>query len=74
MSRQRLISIAVAGALGTGAALGIAACGEDRGSLSIEGGTTTGGTTTGGTTTGGTGTTPTTGTTSTPAEAATPSY
>ena len=47
MSRQRVITIAVAGALGAAAALGIAACGEDRGSLSIEG-TSTGGSTTGG--------------------------
>jgi hypothetical protein len=57
-----MITIAVAGALGAGSALGLAACGEDRGSLSIEG-TTTGGSTTGGT--GTTSTTPSTGTTST---------
>jgi len=61
MSRQRIISIAVAGALGAVTALGVTACGEDRGSLSIEE------TTTGGTTTGGTGTTSTTSTTSTTA-------
>ena len=59
-----MISIAVAGALGTGAALGVTACGEDRGSLSIEG-TPTGGTTATTSTTSTTSTTPATPTTAT---------
>ena len=41
---RRLLIATVAAALGAGAALGAAACGEDRGSVEIEGGTGTGGT------------------------------
>ena len=52
----RLVGLACAGALGLAASWGIAACGEDRGSVEIQGGGTTG--TTG--TTGTAGTTPTT--------------
>lgn len=39
---RKLITAAAALALGGAAAFGIAACGEDRGSLRIEGGTSTG--------------------------------
>jgi hypothetical protein len=47
----------VTAALGFGAAIGAAACGDDdRGSVDVEGGTGTGGTATGGTGTAGTGT------------------
>lgn len=46
----------LAALLGAGGAVGVAACGEDRGSVEIEGGTGTGGTGTGATGTGGTGT------------------
>jgi ABC-type glycerol-3-phosphate transport system substrate-binding protein len=50
--------VAVSAALGLAAAIGVAACGEDReGEVRIEGGTT--GTSTSGTTGGTTGTTPT---------------
>ena len=65
-TRLRQISLAVASAtLGVGAALAAGACGEDRGSVEVEGGTT-GGAGTVGTT--GTAPTPTgtTGTTTTP--------
>jgi hypothetical protein len=41
--------IAVSAALGFGAAVAAAACGEDRGSVEVEGGTTGGGTGTTGT-------------------------
>jgi len=53
----------VAGLLGAGSALGVAACGEERGTVTVEGGT---GTSTGRTETGGTATaeTATVGTTS----------
>jgi hypothetical protein len=53
----RLAPAAVAAVLGVAPALGIAACGEDRGSVEIEGGTDTG--ITGTTPTGTTRTTPT---------------
>jgi hypothetical protein len=52
MTRNRLITFIVAGALGGGTAIGLAACGEDRGGVTVEGGSTTGATT------GTTGTTP----------------
>jgi hypothetical protein len=51
---RRAGTLIVAGLLGAGAALGVAACGEERGSVTVEGGT--GGTATGGTATGGTAT------------------
>jgi hypothetical protein len=71
---RRMATVAVAAALGGGAALGIAACGEDRsGDVKFEGGTgteTTGtgtaGTETTGTETTGTETTETTGTETAP--------
>ena len=46
MARQALILL-VAAALGVGAALGAAACGEDRGGVEVESGTGTGRTGTG---------------------------
>ena len=57
----------ICAALGAGASLAVSACGEDRGEVEVEGGTTGSGTTGGGTTekTGTTGTTETTGTTGT---------
>lgn len=60
MTRQGLISTIAAGLLGAGAALGVTACGEDRGSVEVQGATGTVGTGTVGTTpaTGTTGTTP----------------
>jgi len=51
--------IALAAALGAGSSFAVGACGEDRGSVSVEDGTGTGGTSTGGTGTGKTGTTKT---------------
>ena len=39
---RKLAAAGVSLALGTGAALGVAACGEDRGEVQIEGGTGTG--------------------------------
>jgi collagen type VII alpha len=65
---QRAGILIVAGLLGAGSAVGVTACGEERGSVKFEG--DTGGTTTAGTeteatgTTGATGATGTTGTTS----------
>ena len=57
---RRLAIVLASAALGVGASLGVGACGEDRGSVEIEGGTT-GGSTTGGSTTGATETAPGTG-------------
>ncbi|MEA2366903.1 MAG: hypothetical protein QOE69_2627 [Thermoleophilaceae bacterium] len=61
---RKMATLAVTAALGAGAAIGIAACGEDRGGeVKFDSGTSTGGTGTEGTTgttgteTGGTGTT-----------------
>ena len=57
---QRVCIAIVGVSLGAGTAIGVAACGEERGDVKIEGGTTgTGKTTTGGSTTGETPTTPT---------------
>lgn len=56
---KKLLAVLVSGALGAAAALGAGACGEDRGSVEVEGGTT------GGSATGVTGATGTTGTTGT---------
>ena len=53
---RKVATAGVSLALGTGAALGVAACGEDRGEVQIEGGTGTGKTGTGKTGTGKTGT------------------
>ena len=39
---RKVATAGVSLALGTGAALGVAACGEDRGEVQIEGGTGTG--------------------------------
>ena len=44
---RKVATAGVSLALGTGAALGVAACGEDRGEVEIEGGTGTGKTGTG---------------------------
>jgi hypothetical protein len=41
---MKIVTIICAGALGIGTAAGLAACGEDRGSLDVQGGGTTGGT------------------------------
>jgi hypothetical protein len=57
---RKTATVAIAAALGGGAAIGVAACGEDRdGDVQFEGGTETTGTATGGAT-------ETTGTTETP--------
>jgi hypothetical protein len=57
---RRTATVAIAAALGSGAAIGVAACGEDReGDVQFEDGT---GTETAGTDTAGTSTTPATGT------------
>jgi hypothetical protein len=66
---RKTVTVAIAAALGTGAATGVAACGEDReGDVKFESGTGTERTGTGTETTGttGTGTTGTTGTETTP--------
>jgi hypothetical protein len=47
---KKLTVALLCGALGTGASVTVAACGEDRGSVEIEGGTTGTGKTTGATT------------------------
>jgi len=64
MQFQKLAIVAASASLGIGAALVAGACGEERGSVEVEGGTTGSTGTTG--TTGPTGTTGTTGTTTTP--------
>jgi hypothetical protein len=66
MSKNTLPALVCAGILGAGAAIGVAACGENRGSVEIEGGSGTTGTTGTTSTPAGTSTNGTTGTTSTP--------
>lgn len=58
MTKTHVVTLICAGALGVGASLGLAACGEDRGGVEVQGGTA--GATTAGATT------PTTPTTTTP--------